>query len=68
MGMKKSGVWIIACALVLVGGSLLQAKEGKNTKIYTVFNSRVVTGASYSIYHPNVRIIKNKQFSIIIPC
>jgi len=39
MGMKKSGVWIITCALVLVGGSLLQAKEGKNTKIYTVFAS-----------------------------
>ncbi len=35
--------------------------QGKKTRIYTVFNSGVVTGASYSIYHPNVKIIENKQ-------
>jgi len=37
MGFKKPGTWILVCGLVLAGGSLLQAKEAKNTKIYTVF-------------------------------
>jgi len=39
MGFKKPGTWVVVWVLVLAGGSLLQAKEGKNTKIYTVFAS-----------------------------
>jgi|GEM_PF-1110028 len=35
--------------------------QGEKTRIYTVFTSGVVTGASYSIYHPNVEIIENKE-------
>ena len=37
MGIKKSGVCALVCVLVLAGTSLLQAKVGENTKIYTVF-------------------------------
>jgi len=37
MGMKKSGVWLLACVLVLASGSLLWSKVGGNTKIYVVF-------------------------------
>ena len=37
MGMKKSGVRILACVLVLASGSLLEGKVGENTKIYVVF-------------------------------
>jgi len=37
MGMKKSGVRILTCVLVLASGSLLEGKVGENTKIYVVF-------------------------------
>ena len=37
MAMKKSGVRALACMLVLASGSLLRAKVGENTKIFTVF-------------------------------
>ena len=39
MGIKKSAVWVLVCVLVLASGSLLQAKEGENAKLYTVFVS-----------------------------
>jgi len=37
MSMKKSRVRILACALVLASGSMLEGKVGENTDIYTVF-------------------------------
>jgi len=37
MDMTKCGVRILACMLVLASESLLRAKVGENTKIYTVF-------------------------------
>jgi len=37
MGKKKSGVCAVVFVLVLASGSLLRAKVGENTKIYTVF-------------------------------
>jgi len=37
MGIKKSGVCVVVFVLVLASGSLLRAKVGENTKIYTVF-------------------------------
>ena len=37
MGVKKCAVSILVCALALGSGSLLEAAEGENTKIYTVF-------------------------------
>lgn len=61
MNMKKSGLLMLACVLMLASGSLLQAKVGGKTKIYTIFNSRLVTGKAYSIYHPNVEIIEDKE-------
>ena len=39
MGMKKFGAWIVVWVLVSTSGSLLWAKQGENTKIYTVFAS-----------------------------
>ena len=37
MDVRKSRVWVIVCVLVLASGSLLRAKVGENTKIYTIF-------------------------------
>jgi GTP cyclohydrolase II len=37
MAMKKSSVCAVVFVLVLASGSLLRAKVGENTKIYTVF-------------------------------
>ncbi len=37
MGIKKPGTWVLVWVLVLASGSLLCAKAGENTKIYTVF-------------------------------
>ena len=36
-----------------------QKVPGRKTRIYTVFNSGVVTGAAYSVYHPEVKIMEN---------
>jgi len=38
-GVKKSGAGALAFVLVLASGSLLWAKDGENTRIYTVFSS-----------------------------
>ena len=40
MAVNKSGVWVLACMLVLVGGSVLRAEVGENTKIYTIFANK----------------------------
>jgi len=40
MAMNKSGVCVLACILVLVGGSVLRAEVGENTKIYTIFANK----------------------------
>jgi len=45
MNMKKSGLLLLVCMLMLASGSLLYAKTGENTKIYTVFVSRGYGGA-----------------------
>ena len=47
----------------MTGNVMSQTKnnQGEKTRIYTVFTSGVVTGASYSIYHPNIDIIENKE-------
>jgi len=37
MDIKKSGVYALVFVLVLASSSLVQAKKGENTKIYTVF-------------------------------
>ncbi len=37
MSMRKYEVWILVYLLVLASGSLLEAKVGENTKIYTIF-------------------------------
>jgi hypothetical protein len=39
MGMKTPGAWILVWVLVSASGSLLWAKVGENTKIYTAFTS-----------------------------
>lgn len=61
MVMKKPGTWVLVWVLMLASGILLEGKEGENTKIYTVFTSGVVTGAAYSIYHPDVDIIDDNE-------
>jgi len=38
-----------------------EKNQGKKTRIYTVFTSGIVTGAAYSIYHPDIEIIDNKE-------
>ncbi len=38
-----------------------EKNQGKKTRIYTVFTSGIVTGAAYSIYHPDIEIIENKE-------
>ena len=40
MPTKKSGVRALACMLVLASGSVLHAKVGENTKIYTIFANK----------------------------
>jgi len=45
MDMKKTWLWLLVGVLVLTSGSLLYAKTGENTKIYTVFVSRGYGGA-----------------------
>jgi len=40
VGLKKSGLWLLVCVLVLTSGSSLYAKAGEDTKIYTVFVSK----------------------------
>lgn len=35
--------------------------QGKKTRIYTVFTSGIVTGAAYSVYHPDIEIIDNAE-------
>lgn len=37
MAMNEPGVRVLVCMMVLASGSVLWAKEGENTKIYTVF-------------------------------
>jgi hypothetical protein len=38
--LKKYGLWLLMCVLVLTSGSSLQAKAGEDTKIFTIFVSK----------------------------
>ncbi len=66
MNMKKSSLLILACVLMLASGSLLQAKVGENTKIYTIFNSRLQGRADYTSQHPDVEIIEDNEVMEIL--
>jgi len=42
-------------------GQESEKNQGEKTRIYTVFTSGIVTGAAYSVYHPDVEIVEDKE-------
>ena len=63
MTIQKNSKLVVITIIGILASMLLSAsvRANEKTKIYTVFNSGRITGASYSIYHPNVEIIENKE-------
>ena len=51
-GIKKSGVWAVVFALVTASGSIGWAKDGENTRIYTVFASGGVQHFESKVLQP----------------